>query len=362
VYKHFLSRRSALWLLVAGVALLGAACGKRSIPSHIDSAIDEEEQQVRQVQQVQAGDYKLSGPYTHDNLTIYLIHGEDKLKDKNLLTLDEALEQKKVVIHETQRVSRLAIENVSDEDVFVQSGDIIKGGQQDRVITSDLIVSAKSGKLPLDAFCVEQGRWRQRGGESITYFSASSSMLSSNNLKVANRSYRSQQRVWKEVDNAQKKLSDGVGYPVQSAASASSLQLSLEDKKVQEAAEAYVKQLADVAGKEDDVIGYAFAINGKVNSADVYASHDLFKRLWPKLLKSSAIEAVSELEKDKKFETVDADAVKAFLADAENGKATARDVGKRFTQVQQETDKNLLFETRDKEQQDVVLRRNYLAK
>ena len=49
------------------------------------------------------------------------------------------------------------------------------------------------------------------------------------------------------------------------------------------------------------VIGYAFAINGKVNSADVYASHELFQKLWPKLLESSAVEAFSELQKDKKF-------------------------------------------------------------
>jgi hypothetical protein len=68
------------------------------------------------------------------------------------------------------------------------------------------------------------------------------------------------------------------------------------------------------------------------------------------------------LEKDKKFETVDAEAVKAFLADAEQGKASSKDIDKRFTQVQQETANNLLFETRDKEQNDVVLRRNYLAK
>jgi hypothetical protein len=355
VCKPFSLRRSTFWLLLAGVALMGAACGRTSNSSDDDSVIDKEAQ-------VQPGDFRFSGPYTHENLTIYLIHGEDKLKDKNLLTLDEALEQKKIVIHETQQVKELAIENVSDEDVFVQSGDIIKGGQQDRVIASDLIVSAKSGKLPLDAFCVEQGRWRQRGDESVVSFGGGASMLSSNNLKMANRRYRSQEKIWREVGNAQKKLSDNVGGSVLDAKSASSLQLSLEDKKVQEAAEAYVKELAEISGKDDDVIGYAFAINGKVYSADVYASHDLFKRLWPKLLKSSAIEAVAELEKDKNFETVDAESVRAFLADAEKGKATARDVGKRFTQVQQETDKNLLFETRDKEQQDVVLRRNYLAK
>jgi limonene-1,2-epoxide hydrolase len=357
VYNHFTLRRSAFWLLLAGVALVGAACGRTSIPSPIDSDTPTDKEA-----QVQAGDYKLSGPYTHDNLTIYLIHGDDQLKDKTLLTLDEALEQKKIVVYETQQVNELAIENTSDEDVFMQSGDIIKGGQQDRVITSDLIVSAKSGKLPLDAFCVEQGRWRQSGGESVHTFASFNNALSSKDLKMANRRYRSQQRVWREVGNAQKKLSDNVGASVLDPKSESSLQLSLEDKKVQEAAQAYIKQLADAAGKDDDVIGYAFAINGKVNSADVYASHDLFKRLWPKLLKASAIEAVSELEKDKKFETPDADAVKAFLADAEKGKGSSHDVGKRFTLVQQETDKNLLFETRDKDQKDVMLRRNYLAK
>jgi hypothetical protein len=342
-------------LLLAGVALLGAACGRTSISPPEESPIEKEAQ-------VQAGDYRLSGPYTHENLTIYVIHGEDKLKGKNLLTLEEALEQQKVVIHETQRVSELAIENVSDDDVFVQSGDIIKGGQQDRVIAADLIVSAKSGKLPLEAFCVEHGRWHQRGAEAVGSFDKCDNFNTSNAMKMAVRKSRDQGEVWKEVGTAQANLSKNVGGSVRSSVSATSLQLSLEDIKVQEAVKAYVKELAEVPGKDDDVIGFAFAINGKVYSADVYASHDLFKRLWPKLLKAGAIEAVAELEKDKHFETVGADAVKAFLADAEQGKATSKDVGKRFTQVQQETDKNLLYETRDKEQKDVVLRRNYLAK
>ncbi|MFX5484718.1 DUF6569 family protein, partial [Acinetobacter baumannii] len=55
-----------------------------------------------------------------------------------------------------------------------------------------------------------------------------------------------------------------------------------------------INELQKVGDKDSDVVGYAFAINGKVNSADVYASHDLFKKLWPKLLNSSAVEAVAE--------------------------------------------------------------------
>src|SRR5262245_55030134 len=74
---------------------------------------------------------RVSGPFTHDNLTLFFIHGDDQIKGRKLITLDEALEQKKVVVHETKEVNKLAIENVSDVEVFVQAGDIVKGGQQD---------------------------------------------------------------------------------------------------------------------------------------------------------------------------------------------------------------------------------------
>src|SRR5438874_4780375 len=102
--------------------------------------------------------YKLSGPYSHENLTVYLIHGENQLKGKNFLTLSEALQQKKVVVHETQAVRELAIENLSaTEEVFVLAGDIVRGGKQDRIIAYDMVVPAKSGKMPIASFCVEAG-------------------------------------------------------------------------------------------------------------------------------------------------------------------------------------------------------------
>ena len=69
--------------------------------------------------ETQAGDYTLSGPYTHKNLTIFIVHGKDLVKGKIPLTLQEALAQKKVVVYETQDVNELAIENRSNEDVYV---------------------------------------------------------------------------------------------------------------------------------------------------------------------------------------------------------------------------------------------------
>ncbi|HYP02628.1 MAG TPA: DUF6569 family protein, partial [Pyrinomonadaceae bacterium] len=112
-------------------------------------------------------DYKISGPYTHKNLAVFLIHGKDKLAGKSFLTLHEALRQRKVVVYETKNVNELAIENLSRyEEVYVQSGDIVKGGQQDRMLGVDLIVPPRSGKISISAFCVESGAGRSAATKS----------------------------------------------------------------------------------------------------------------------------------------------------------------------------------------------------
>jgi hypothetical protein len=60
--------------------------------------------------EAQAVDYRVSGPYTHKNLAIFLIHGKNLVEGKTFLTLQEALEQKKVIVYETKDVNELAIE------------------------------------------------------------------------------------------------------------------------------------------------------------------------------------------------------------------------------------------------------------
>ncbi len=306
--------------------------------------------------------YRLSGPYTHENLTVYLIHGEDQVKDRNFLTLDEALEQKKVLVHETKTVNQLAVENVSDKDeVFIQAGDIVKGGQQDRVLAYDLVVPPKSGKVAISSFCCEAGRWTKRGKEDVKNFNSSKDQLATKDLKLAARRSMSQREVWDNVSKAQARLAENAGAPVKASASATSLQLTLEHKKVLEAIDGYVKKLTPAVADQKDVIGYAFAINGQVNSADVYASSALFKKLWPKLVKATAVEAFHELKKDKKFDAVKGEAVLAFLADPEKGKKSQKDIDKRLSQVLKETEKTVLFETCDKANGQ-CLRKSYICK
>jgi hypothetical protein len=313
---------------------------------------------------VAATDYKISGPYTHNNLAVFLIHGTDRLAGKTFLTLQEALKQRKVVVYETQNVNELAIENLSrHEEVYVQSGDIVKGGQQDRMLGVDLVVPPRSGKISIAAFCVEQGRWQKRGREEVTRFSSANERVATKELKLAANKTKSQGEVWSKVAEAQGKLGANVGAPVVAPASQSSFQLTLENRRVQETADAYLKALAHVADAHRDVVGYAFAINGKLNSADVYASGALFRKLWPSLLKASAVEAIAELQKNgKKFDAVAPADVRAFLADAEAGAATERTVTKRVQMITRESKVNILFETRDRSAAGAWLHRSYIKK
>jgi hypothetical protein len=305
--------------------------------------------------------YRLSGPYTHGNLTVFLVHGKDTTK-KTFLTLQEALAQKKVRVYETKDVNELAIRNLSNQDVYAQSGDIVRGGEQDRMISTDFIVPPRSGRMPIAAFCVESGRWSKRGNEAAASFSSSENSVALKDLKLAAKRSNSQQAVWENVKIAQDKLSSNVGGSVLSGLSNSSLELSVEDSKVKENTATYINALSGVLRNQSDVIGYVFAINGHVNSADVYASRALFAKLWPKLLKASAVEAVAELKTDLEVKPVANESIRAFLAESEQANAATKEVTQRVRMVTREDDKNILFETQDRREKDGWVHRNYIRK
>jgi ARG/rhodanese/phosphatase superfamily protein len=306
-----------------------------------------------------AGDYRISGPHTHANLSVFLIHGAGH-DTPHLLTLQEALAQKKVVVYETGEVNRLAIENVSGhEDVYIQSGDIVKGGQQDRTFKDDLILPPKSGKVSIESFCVEHGRWSRRGQEPVTVFSTAETVVVSSELKKAVRAKSDQRAVWRQVEETQTQLAQSVRASVAAQASPTSLTLSVENSNVLHSTASYMKALSQIADGQKDVIGYAFAINGKINSAEVYASSDLFRRLWPKLLRANAVEAVADARGKEKFVAPDIDAVRAALRDAENGTASERELNARTRLVSKESDGNLFYETRDR---GAWIHRSYLSK
>ena len=66
-------------------------------------------------------------------------------------------------------------------------------------------------------------------------------------------------------------------------------------------------------------------MNGEVKGADIYASPELFSAMWPKLLKSSAVEAV-RLRDQPASTPAQVSQVQAFLREADSGHETTKDV------------------------------------
>lgn len=344
--------------------------------------------------------YRISGPYTHQNLTIFLIHGQDVNSNKNLITLQEAMEMKVFKVYETEDVNELIVENISPKyDVFIQSGDIVKGGKQDRVLAISIIVPRNSGKVSIEAFCVESDRWDGRGDENEKEFSSSEERIVSKELKIAANGVvsgsgsgdgvgsgsasaagsgngnvivsgarssgpgtgsggGSQTAVWNEVANAQRNISANVTVDVTANSSATSLQLSLENKKLVRTREEFAKNFADLLKGKTDVIGYAFAINGEINSADIYVSNHLFAKLWPKMLNATVTEAISLADQEKAESEPTAGDITSFISKAEKGKARERQTVARSKVVTRQTESEVVYEAKDKA--GVVVHRSFV--
>ena len=263
---------------------------------------------------------RISGPHTHENLAVYFVHGTSA-GGAVPLTLQEALAKGQVQVVETGRVNELQIENTGAEQVFIQAGDIVKGGKQDRVLTVSLLLPASSGLVPIASFCVEQGRWSARGKEDLAKFSSAKDAMPSRSAllamaapppepkarpegpnspttarlgRPADETGDKQRQVWDSVASTQRKLSQGLGAAVASPQSSSSLQLSLENEKLKEARTAYIKALQPGGEKDADVVGYVVAINGKMSAANIYPSNALFRKMWEKQLAAVVTEAIGE--------------------------------------------------------------------
>lgn len=303
---------------------------------------------------------RVGAPLVHGNMAVYFVHGASATGPVPQ-TLQEALAKGTVEVRETGNVSELEVENTGDTPVFIQLGDIVKGGQQDRVLTVSMVLPAKSGRVPIGSYCVEQGRWTKRGLEDARRFAASDALMPSREAKIAiakpeglgvpaptagvtaaldtdgARQQRTatarpraggQSEVWESVARVQRQLSAALSAPVASETSKTSLQLALENEKLKEAQAAFVAALEPAGLKDADVVGVVVAVNGRVSSADLYPSNGLFRKMWPKLARAAATEALAAKSAESPSAPAPAaDAVKAFLDEAEAATPETRSVG-----------------------------------
>lgn len=227
--------------------------------------------------------------YTYQSLRLYPIKAKEEFRREftdigRYTPLKEAIEKKMVLITENGSggtVSQLLIENVSKDTIIILSGEVIKGGKQDRVIRQDLVLAPNSGKIDLFVFCVEASRWSQKssGNNFDGYYNVSSMSL----RKVVDKE-NNQSQVWKKVDEFNAKNKTTTGTKTYTALTNSP---EFAGKLL-----AYTTYFKDQLYNEENVIGVVVVSGDKVLGCDMFATSDLFKKNFENLISSYATEAI----------------------------------------------------------------------
>ena len=257
-------------------------------------------------------------------------------------------------------MNRLMLINKSDKPLYLMPGEVIYGGQQDRTIAEEAIIPPGKKPVAINVFCVEQGRWAVRGSvetsEAIGRLAVSSEQAPDAKAReklaeeaqhgkfvahagslnkagrVAVQEGKGQQEVWNQVGKA------NAATPIENASS--DFAANYTDPQTLKQLQAYIDAVQSPVASQKQVVGAIVAVNGKVEAVDVFQSTPLFKKLWPKLLKSHAFDASAVARKPEAGK-------QATVADAREFLRTAMEAG-----VAKRTDSpgGLVVTKRDSEQ------------
>jgi len=311
--------------------------------------------------------FTLSTPVNYKNLQIFMIEGECNADNVEYVPLKKAMEKKWVEIKETSEVNELEITNLSDKVIFINAGDIVRGGKQDRTLTYDMIIGPHSKNEKLASFCVESGRWKKRGQENVDKFESNKNMLSSRKLKIASKKDNNQQKVWKSVADQQEKLSHNVSHysnkevNVKSGESSSSLELTLGNDDLIKMRKTYKQQFENLI--RERTLGFAYAINGELYAIELYNNKQLFADLFDKLLEAAIVEAIAELDVDKKeYESIEEKTVYSAINNKDYEEESRKDLNTRTRWQTKENNLKVSFTSLDIQNKGVWLHENILVK
>jgi hypothetical protein len=233
--------------------------------------------------------YYIRGPFAHQDLSVFLLCS-NRQDGRDFLTLDEALEKGLVTIteQEQERVGSLLIENRSDRPLYLQEGERLVGGKQDRTIIASLVVSPKSGKTSVPTFCVEHSRWVE-GKKGKEFGFSVNAALAPKGVRGAAKVEGSQARVWGCVA-AQKESAEKTLHCPNTNSSVNEM---LDAPQVQKISEEYAVALERALDRAEnrDAVGVAIVFNGQIEEVNLYANRALFRKLFPRLIRAYAVQA-----------------------------------------------------------------------
>ena len=218
-------------------------------------------------------------PRVYKNMLVFPIRYEGRQAPGNWETMDKAIQlgHLKILEKAEAQVSEVQMENLSDATVFLMSGEIIKGGQQTRVIRQDTVIEAKQ-RVAVPVFCVEPHRWTGKrefeGSRNLAPASMRSAIMGG----------AGQSEVWERA---------AASPAAQAAPNATgNLDESLNSEQAQKDFNEVHKALGHFSPPETIGIAIADARSGHVIGLEVFGRRDLFEVLQDKLVEGYAVDLV----------------------------------------------------------------------
>jgi hypothetical protein len=253
---------------------------------------------------------RVSGPYTHENLSVFLIHSFQPDK-RSFLTLPEGLKTDKVKIteKENEQVGELLVDNQSDQPLYLQEGERLQGGKQDRTIIASLVIPARSGKVAIPTACIEQSRWEEASnGRKFSY--TANAAFAPKGVRGAAKVEGSQEKVWRCVA-VQK---DTAKVELKTMNTNSSANEMLDSEKAKEVSDQFARAFRATLARNRDAVGVAIVVHGQIEEVNVYPSHELLAKLMPRLVGSYAVQTKMYKAKGKQTKPPSAATVAKLLA------------------------------------------------
>lgn len=226
---------------------------------------------------------------TYQNLRLIPVRGKPSFFEpnnnqgmspsQNYLSLRDALDDGLIVIKDRSGVDQLLFDNLSDQPVILLSGEILKGGKQDRIIGQDMVLPPNSIRNRVPVFCVEEKRWSSP--KKWSYYHEGSMHL----RRVVDRS-QDQQQVWNEVASELKK--DKVSSKTRAYTSHS------KNRKYAANEAKYLKALRfEMFSYPDNIVGVIGVSGSVVLGCDLFASAEFFANEYDGLIFSYLDEAIT---------------------------------------------------------------------
>lgn len=240
----------------------------------------------------------LGAPVQAENLTVWPVLTDAPRATSVILSLHEAESRGLATVREKgaapsgrhrggATVNELVIENRGDRPLLVTAGTILKGGKQDRQLGQDLVVAAGT-TVPVDAFCVEHGRWtEEREGRPTGGVFEIPKVKASKRLRAAAHYDKDQAKVWRQVDTVNRKADNA-------PSTATFLATAEEDDRparlLRQRLETEVRQHFDRFDGEA-LVGFAYAVNGEPIGVRTFANRALLESNLEPFVKTMSLEA-----------------------------------------------------------------------